>query len=67
MSFATQITYTSGSHFDAQFVLDVRRLRPVFQNFPPEVRDQIARAFCAAYPDLLITALPSGMLSFEKV
>jgi len=67
MAFSTPITYTSGSHYDTQFVLDVRRMRPVFQNFPPEVRTEIARALHAAYPDLLITSLPSGNLSIEKV
>jgi len=67
MAFSTPITYTSGAHYDTQFILDVRRMRPVFRHLPPEVRTEIARALHTAYPDLLITSLPSGNLSFEKV
>jgi len=67
MSFAKPITYTSNNHYDTQFVIDVRRLRPVFQHLDPVVREQIAKAFRTAYPDLLITAMPNGIINFEKV
>jgi len=66
MAFATPVTYTSGAHYDAQFVLDVRRLRPVFRHLDPEVRQEIARAIHTAYPDLFVSVLPSGNLNFEK-
>jgi hypothetical protein len=67
MAFTTPVTYTSGSHYDAQFVLDVRRLRQVFRNFSPQIQSEIAQAIHSAYPDLLVTVLPSGNLSFEKM
>lgn len=67
MAFATPITYTHATHYDTQMVVDLRRLRPVFQHLDPIVREQIARAFSTAYPDLLVTATPSGVLSFEKI
>ena len=66
MPFATPVVHTSGAHYDAQFVLDVRRLRPVFRHLDPEIRQEIARAIHAAYPDLLVTVMPSGNLGFEK-
>ena len=67
MSFATPITYTHPNQYDTQMVVDLRRLRTVFQHLQPEVREQVARAFHTAYPDLLVTAMPNGVLSFEKV
>jgi len=58
---------TNHSYDHKRVTLDLSRLRPVFQHLDPEVREQVARAIHAAYPDLLITALPNGMMHFEKV
>jgi hypothetical protein len=67
MSFVTPITYTHPTHYDTQMVVDLRRLRSAFSHFDPAVREQVARAFHTAYPDLLVTATPNGTLSFEKI
>jgi hypothetical protein len=67
MSFVTPITYSHPKQYDTQMIVDLRRLRSVFSHLDPTVREQVARAFHSAYPDLLVTATPSGMLSFEKV
>jgi hypothetical protein len=52
----------------AQWVtVDLSRLRTAFSALDPQARDQVARALRDAYPNLLVTPLPSGVLDIELI
>ena len=61
------MSFVQASDYSRSVRIDLDRLRPVFQHLEPDIREQVARAIHQAYPDLLVTAMPNGMFSFEKL